>query len=100
MISLLRSIVDHFVCWVQTAVVTVINDTINALAALVGVIVIALPDMPDLPSMPSWLVDGMGWVGYWFPISFLLTLLAVVITLRVVWMAVQIPLRWAKADPK
>lgn len=99
MITLLQKIVDLFVCWVETAVITVINLVVVALAALVSAVLALLPDMPDLPTRPAMITTGFEWVGYWFPIGYFLTVVTTVLVLYVAWLLVRIPLRWAKANP-
>ena len=98
MIGLLQTIVDLFVCWVETAVVTVLNLVFVALGALVAAVVAAIPvDMPDLPTPPSEITTTAHWVAWFFPVHQLVLVLAFVITAWLAWQLVAIALRWAKA---
>lgn len=99
MISLLQRIVDMFVCWVQTGAVMAANWIIAGLGAIIEAAIELLPDMPDLPERPEWITLGFTWVGYWFPVGYLLEVMAAVFLLWVAWFVVRIPLRWAKANP-
>lgn len=99
MIQLLQHIVNFFVCWVETAIVTVLNLFIAGLAGIVGAAVAIMPSMPSVPSTPSWLATGADNVAYFFPVSFLVTTMGVVAAIWLVWIVVRIPLAWAKADP-
>ena len=96
MISLLQSIVDHFVCWVQTGVTDVINAVVIALAALVGVVVALMPDIPAAPSLPTPLTTALSWVAWFFPVSTLIDILAFLAAAWLIWIGVSAALRWVK----
>lgn len=99
MISLLQEIVDTFVCWVKTGAVEAANWVVAGLGAIIEGFLALMPDMPDLPDRPDWISTGFTWVGYWFPVGYLLEVMAFVFVLWVAWSLIRIPLRWAKANP-
>jgi len=95
--SLLSRIVDWFVCWVRTGATMVLNAVITAIGDWCTGLLLLLPDMPDLPDVPAYVTQGFAWGAYWFPLTYLLTLLALYVSLWVAWTVIAIPLRWAKA---
>jgi len=95
-ISLLQRIVDSFVCWVLTGIVTAVNFLVAGLAAIVSGLLAVMPPMPDLPTTPDWIVQGYAWGAYWFPVGFLVTLLAMYYGFWAAWFVISIPLRWGK----
>lgn len=96
MITLLQRIVDTFVCWVQTGVVLALNFVLAALGLLIEGLLLLCPPMPTLPSVPSQMIEGAGWVAWFFPVHQLVLILVFVISAQVIWWGVSIGLRWAK----
>lgn len=95
--SVLSFLLQELICYIETACVDVANLAIAALASLVALVVGALPAMPSLPSVPAAVLDGMSYGAYFFPVSYMVTTIALVGSLWLAWMVVAIPLRWAKA---
>jgi len=96
-INLLQRIVDSFVCWVLTAIITAANWIILGLGTLLEGLLAALPPMPSMPGVPSAVSDAFAYGKYFFPVDFFLTLLALYVSLILVLWVIAIPLRWAKA---
>jgi hypothetical protein len=95
-IGLLKSLLSHIVCWIRTAATEVINSVISAISDVVGVVLARLPNFPSV-SLPTPIVDGENWLGYWFPVDWLLANLLVFLVVTLAWWGLSIPLRWAKA---
>lgn len=95
----LWDIVQYFVCWIETALVYVINLVLSGMAAAIGAIVALLPAMPSMPSLPSYFATGISWANYFFPVGYLLSTVTAVFGFWVLWIVVRIPLRWFKANP-
>jgi hypothetical protein len=96
MISLLQSIVDHLICWIETAVMTVLNLAIVGIAAGIQAVFDVLPSFPAL-TVPSVIVTGYAFIAYWFPMDWFLTNLVVFIALAITWFLISIPLRATRA---
>jgi len=96
MISLLSTLVGNILCWFQTALVLTVNALVVALAALISLVLGLLPAFPSV-SLPSPFVDGVNWVGYWFPMTWFLANMLVFLVVSVAWWGLSIPLRWARA---
>jgi hypothetical protein len=79
-------------------VVRALNALIAGLAAALALVLAVLPDMPDLPTPSVALVRAESWVSWFFPVGTLLDVLAFVVTVWLLWQAVAIALRWAKAS--
>lgn len=100
MITLLQLIlcvlkqIPYFIVW---AVVTAANVIIAGLGALLELLAVALPDMPDLPTVPSEVTDAMGWVAWILPVSTFVSILTFLVGFFILWWAISIGLRWAKA---
>lgn len=75
-----------------------LNGLIAAFAAVMEQAVDLLPDMPSLPDPPDALVTAEAWVAWFFPVNTLLDILAATLVFFIVWSAVVIGLRWAKAS--
>lgn len=97
MISLLTSLVQHFVCWVQTGVTDTINAVVVALALVVGTVVGLMPDVPDAPSLPGPMQTALQWVAWFFPVGTLVAAFAFIAGAWLIWLGVSTILRWAKA---
>ena len=96
MIALLQTIVDDFVCWIETGIVLFSNLVITAIGSVIGAVIGLLPSMPTLPSMPAWFTDGYHYVAYWFPVDYAFTLGLSLFTLWLAWLAIALILRWAR----
>jgi len=96
MISLLQSIVDHFVCWVQTGVTDTINALVIALAAVVSVVTALMPTIPSAPSLPGPMTTALAWIAWFFPIGTLIDIMAFLLTAWLIWIGVSVVLRWVR----
>jgi hypothetical protein len=79
------------------ALVLVLNLILEALGALIAALLLLLPPMPDLPERPAAFDTALGWINWFFPVSAALAFLTFMVTAWVLWQAVAIGLRWAKA---
>jgi hypothetical protein len=94
----LHVMVDQFVCWIQTGVMSVTNLTIVGLGAAVAAVFLLLPNMPAEMPLPSDVQAGLASADYYLPMTFVVNLVGTAATLiLVIWM-VRIPLRWVKAQ--
>lgn|SRR5881392_93165 len=99
MIALLQQIVSFFVCWVETALVTILNALIAALGALLALLISLDPiDMPAPPTLPAPMTTALGWVAWVFPVGTAVSILVFFVTAWIMWQVVLIGLRWAKAS--
>lgn len=96
MVTLLQKIVDLFVCWIETGVMTVLNLVIAAFAVFIQALFDVLPSFPSV-TMPTLVQNGFAYISYWFPMSWFLTNLAIFIAFTLAWFVIAIPLRWGKA---
>jgi hypothetical protein len=101
-IALLQQIVDTFVCWVETAVMTVLNLVIAALGAAIAALAALMPTMPTFPATPAWLSSSgptpvLGWIAWFFPIHQMVLMFAFFLSAWLLWFALSIALKWAKA---
>jgi hypothetical protein len=87
--------------WLWNAIggltIKAVNSLIEGLGSVLGVLFAVLPDLPPLPEPPAALVLAESWVAWAFPVTTLLNILAFVLSSWLVWQAVAIALRWAKA---
>lgn len=74
-----------------------VNGLIAALAAALSAFFAALPDMPELPEPPGAIETASSWVAWFFPVGALVDVLAFVLSMWLLWQAVALALRWAKA---
>ena len=98
MIGLLQQIVDSFVCWVETAVMTVVNLIIYGVGAAIAALIAAWPiAMPTMPDLPTGVTTALAWVK-WSPIPVQAGIDFLVFSVGVwaAWLLIQIPLRWLK----
>lgn len=93
MISLLQSVVDHFVCWVQTGVVDFANFAIVAIAAAARALFLILPVIPPFPTLPG----DMSWFYWLVPVSSIVGAVTTGAVLMAAIVLLQIALRWVKA---
>lgn len=97
MIGLLTTIVNTFVCWVQTGVTDVINAVVIALAFVVGAVMGLMPDIPTAPALPDAMTTALSWIAWAFPVDTLVSIFAFLVAAWAIWFGVSIGLRWAKA---
>jgi hypothetical protein len=81
-----------FVLW---ALMSALNGLVLAVGVLISGVIALLPDLPDTPSPPGG--DILGFVAYLFPIGGVVAALLTFVALWVAFLAIRIPLRWAKA---
>jgi hypothetical protein len=79
------------------AVVACLNALIAALGAVLAALFALLPDLPDLPELPDAVTTAESWVAWFFPIGTVVDILVWGFTMWLLWQAVAIALRWAKA---
>jgi hypothetical protein len=97
---LLQGIYDilaQLVCWIMTALVSVLNLVLATLGGLLVVLIDLLPDMPALPALPSEVTTAAGWVNWIFPVSTVASFFTFILGAWLLWQAVAIAMRWAKA---
>ena len=88
---------DHLVDAIKSAAIWVCNTVIQACADLINFVLSHLPNMPTPPSFSGGYLTWVSYGQYWFPVTYMLTLGASLLTIWVAWMVISIPLRWAKA---
>lgn len=81
----------------EEIVVKALNALILALGTVLQAAFSALPDLPALPGLPDAFVTAEGWVAWFFPVGTVIDALAFVLSMYLLWQAVAIALRWAKA---
>lgn len=89
-------LLGHFVKWVEEGVIWCVNLFIQSVADAATFVLSLLPSIPSAPTLSG---DFLTWVSYgeyWFPVTYLLTLGASMITLFIAYYLVSIPLRWFK----
>lgn len=74
--------------------VEAVNGWILILAALLKAVLAVLPGFPEIPTISGEVLAGVAW---FLPIGPMLAVFATFVTAFVVWMGVQIALRWVKA---
>jgi hypothetical protein len=90
-------LIDHIVCYFQTALHLAVNAVVAGLGAFWGLIVGLLPDMPGYPDVPSAVTTAVGYAYYGFDVGWLIAYLASFGALMAAVFLVMIPLRWIKA---
>jgi isoprenylcysteine carboxyl methyltransferase (ICMT) family protein YpbQ len=95
--TLLSDLLNGIVCFIETAVITVLNLAIVALGALWEVLIGLLPNMPDHPTLPSFVVQGVRWANYVVDLPWIIGYMASFFALMAGLWAIMIPLRWLKA---
>lgn len=87
--------------WLLNGIVAIVVEAVNgliaALAAALAALISILPDMPDLPDLPEAFDTALGWVAWFLPVHQILLSLEFVIAMWLLWQAVALLLRWAKA---
>jgi hypothetical protein len=98
MIDLLKAIL----CAIQTVaaaigalVVIIVNLIIGALGLLLDGLLLLLPNMPEEPVGPPGGV--LGFLNWVVPMGALVSGLAAMILIWLVWLAIRIALKWVKA---
>lgn len=89
-------LLDHIVCYFQTAIHYAVNAIVVAVGATIGVIVNLLPDMPGYPSIPSYAQTAMKFAYYLMDFGWLLGYIATFFALMTGVFAVSIALRWMR----
>lgn len=97
MLALFGGIVDALIAAIGRLILDALNALIAGLAAVIAALVSVLPDMPDLPDPPDALVTAEGWVAWFLPVATIVEALTVVVGWWLIWQAVSIALKWAKA---
>ncbi len=95
--SWLEALVTNLVCWIQTGLVLALNFVIASIGALLEGLAAVLPDMPELPAVPGPVTTALAWVNWVFPVSTVVAVLAFLMAAWLLWQAVAIALRWARA---
>lgn len=89
-------LLGHFVKWIEEGCVFVVNLLIQSIADAANFVLNLLPDIPTSPSFSGSYLEWVSYGQYWFPISYMLTLGAAMITLYLGYYVIAIPLRWFK----
>jgi hypothetical protein len=89
--------VEELVRGLGHLVVGAVNALILALATAIGGLLSILPNMPALPDPPEPFTMAAGWVAWFIPVGTILQALTAVMGFWLLWQAVAIALRWAKA---
>lgn len=102
MTSILQALYDflsQLVCWIMTALVLTLNLLLAALGALIEALAVLLPDQSEagIPSVPSEITTAASWVNWVFPVSTVASFFTFIFAAWLLWQAVAIALRWAKA---
>jgi len=89
----------QLVCWIMTALILALNLILAALGALLEVLVALLPDMPSgsIPSVPDTITTAAAWVNWVVPVGTVASFFTFILAAWLLWQAVAIALRWAKA---
>lgn len=87
--------------WVVGAAIAGLTALVNVIVAgLMAVVGPALGLLPtvDLGSvaLPGMVVDVMGWVGYFLPVTYGIAVALVVLAVQLAWVPVAAILRWAR----
>ena len=78
-------------------VIKAVNALIAAVAAVLAALLELLPEMPAVPEPPAALITAESWVAWAFPVGTLVDVLVFTLAMWLLWQAVAIGLRWAKA---
>lgn len=95
--NFLENIVKGVFDAIVGAVIKVINIVIAALASVLQTLFDLLPDMPALPDPPTAVTTAESWVAWFFPVGTVVDILVFTLTMFLLWQAVALALRWAKA---
>lgn len=100
MSGILQGILDfllQLVCWIMTALVLTFNLIIAALGALIAAAIELLPEIDGVPAVPDEITAAAGWVNWFFPVGTVLNFFTFIVGAWLLWQAVVLGLRWAKA---
>jgi hypothetical protein len=86
-----------FVCWIETGVMVVINSIILAIGILIAGLAAIMPTIPDAPEFPDAMTTALGWIAWFFPVGTLVDIMGFMIAAWILWFALSIGLRWARA---
>jgi hypothetical protein len=89
-------LLGHFVKWIEQGTVWVVNLLIQSVADAAAFVLALLPNIPTAPTFSGSYLEWVAYGQYWFPVSYLLTLGAAMITLYLAYYVIAIPLRWFK----
>ena len=97
MLTVLQSIL-HGVLDLPYLAVNLLIDSFNgwmlALTALAGALFAILPGFPPVPTLPAEVLAGIAW---FLPVAAMLAVFGTFVVAFVVWLGVQVALRWVKA---
>jgi hypothetical protein len=71
-----------------------INGWILLIASLLAALLAVLPGFPSLPSLPGEVLSGVAW---FLPITAMLAVLGTFVTAFVIFLGIQVGLRWFRA---
>lgn len=100
MTAILQAIYDfleQLVCWIMTALIATLNLLLAALGGLIALLVELMPDMPDLPAVPAPITTAASWMNWVFPVGTVAVFFTFMLSAWILWQAVAIAMRWAKA---
>jgi hypothetical protein len=89
-------LLGHFLKWIEQGIIYVVNLLIQSIADAANFVLNLLPNIPDAPTFSGGYLEWVSYGQYWFPISYMLTLGATMVTLFLAYYVVAIPLRWFK----
>lgn len=78
------------------AIISAINLIITALGNLIEWVVSNLPDMPAEIEWDGVVAEVFSYANWVFPVGYIITVLALLVTLWIAWQAFAWGLRWAK----
>ena len=84
-------------CAIVSGIIHALNFVIAALGVLVAALVGLMPDMPSMPAVPAAVKSALAWVNWFFPVGTVVQFFAFIVAVWLLWQAVAIGLRWAKA---
>lgn len=92
----MRWLLGHFLKWIEEGGIYIVNLFIQSISDAANFVLGLLPDIPTAPSFSGGYLTWVSYGQYWFPISYMLTLGAAMVTLFIAYYVVSIPLRWFK----
>jgi hypothetical protein len=88
---------DALLGGISALVIGAINAVIYLFGAILAGLFSLLPNMPDLPTPPTALVTAEGWVAWFFPVSTVIDILVFTLSMWLLFQAIALAMRWAKA---